>query len=213
MHGYKSEIIRDYFLNFYAINSDVTIELKTNSVEVHSVDHSYDWQVTLAYTGELTMTGARIARAAERYIGKAEHYAVTHGDGLTDADLAGEFDFHLSHGKIGTVLGVNPPSRFGEFHMEGDELVDFVEKPERHSAWINGGYFSFGANSPNTCLPTRGASWSAIPWRVWLATGNWRSSSIARSGRVWTPGDRIGQALSSDARQPGRCSGRARRRR
>jgi len=60
--GYKSEIIRDYFLNFYARNSDLTIELKTNSVEVHSVDHSCDWKVTLAYTGELTMTGGRIAR-------------------------------------------------------------------------------------------------------------------------------------------------------
>ena len=60
--GYKSEIIRDYFLNFYQMNSDVTIELKTNSVEVHSVDHACDWRVTLAYTGELTMTGGRVAR-------------------------------------------------------------------------------------------------------------------------------------------------------
>ena len=64
--GYKSEIIRDYFLNFYARNSDVTIELKTNSVEVHSVDHSCDWKVTLAYTGELTMTGGRIASRRAR---------------------------------------------------------------------------------------------------------------------------------------------------
>ena len=141
--GYKSEIIRDYFLNFYARNSDVTIELKTNSVEVHSVDHSCDWEVTLAYTGELTMTGGRIARAAARYLGNAEHYAVTYGDGLTDADLAAEFDHHLTQGKIGTVLAVNPPSRFGEFRMEGDELVEFVEKPELHAAWINGGYFFF----------------------------------------------------------------------
>jgi glucose-1-phosphate cytidylyltransferase len=141
--GYKSEIIRDYFLNFYAMNSDVTIELNTNSVEVHSVDHACDWRVTLAYTGELTMTGARIARAAERYLGHAEHFAVTYGDGLTDADLGAELDYHLSHGKIGTVLGVNPPSRFGEFRMEGNRLVEFVEKPELHSAWINGGYFFF----------------------------------------------------------------------
>jgi len=141
--GYKSEIIRDYFLNFYAMNSDVTIELKTNSVEVHSVDHSCDWKVTLAYTGESTMTGARIARATERYLGKAKHYAVTYGDGLTNADLGAEFDFHLSHGKVGTVLGVNPPARFGEFSMNGNELIEFVEKPERHSAWVNGGYFFF----------------------------------------------------------------------
>lgn len=141
--GYKSEIIRDYFLNFYQMNSDVTIELKTNSVEVHSVDHACDWKVTLAYTGELTMTGGRVARVAKRYLGNAEHFAVTYGDGLTDVNLAEEFDFHLSHGKIGTVLGVNPPSRFGEFRMDGETLTEFVEKPELHSAWINGGYFFF----------------------------------------------------------------------
>ena len=85
--GYKSEIIRDYILNFYARNSDVTIELKTNSVEVHSVDHSRDWKVTLAYTGELTMTGGRIARAVARYLGDTQYYGVTYGDGLTGADL------------------------------------------------------------------------------------------------------------------------------
>ena len=89
------------------------------------------------------MTGGRIARAVARYLGDAEHYAVTYGDGVTDADLAAEFDYHVSHGKIGTVLGVNSPSRFGEFRMEGNELVEFVEKPELHSAWINGGYFFF----------------------------------------------------------------------
>lgn len=141
--GYKSEIIREYFMNFYAMNSDATIELRTNSVEVHSVDHSCDWKVTLAYTGELTMTGGRIARAVSRYLGGADHFAVTYGDGLTDADLANELDFHLSKGKIGTVLGVNPPSRFGEFRMEGNELREFVEKPELQTAWINGGYFFF----------------------------------------------------------------------
>lgn len=141
--GYRSDVIREYFLNFYAMNSDATIELKTNSVEVHSVDHACDWKVTLAYTGESTMTGGRIARAAARYLGDAEHFAVTYGDGLTDADLRAEFDYHLSHGKMGTVLGVNPPSRFGEFRIEGGQLVEFVEKPELHSAWINGGYFFF----------------------------------------------------------------------
>jgi glucose-1-phosphate cytidylyltransferase len=72
--GYKSEIVRDYFLNFCAMHSDVTVDLKTNSLEVRSVDHSYDWKVTLAYTGELTMTGGRVARAAARYLGNAKHF-------------------------------------------------------------------------------------------------------------------------------------------
>jgi glucose-1-phosphate cytidylyltransferase len=141
--GYKSTLIREYFLNFYSMNSDITVELKTNTVEVHSVDHPHDWKVTLAATGELTMTGGRIARAVERYLGDVEHYAVTYGDGLTDADLGSELDFHLTQNKIGTVLGVNPPSRFGEFRMSGTKLLEFIEKPELHSAWINGGYFFF----------------------------------------------------------------------
>lgn len=141
--GYKHEVIRQYFLNFYEMNSDATVRLATNEVTVHSVEHNFDWEVTLAYTGETTMTGARVARAVDRYLGDAANFAVTYGDGLTDADLATEFAFHLEHGKVGTVLGVNPPSRFGEFEMDGDRLVSFIEKPEIEHAWINGGYFFF----------------------------------------------------------------------
>jgi glucose-1-phosphate cytidylyltransferase len=141
--GYKHEIIRQYFLNFYAMNTDCTVNLVTNELSVHSVDHSFDWDVTLAYTGEAAMTGARVARALDRYLGDAEHFAVTYGDGLTDADLAQEFEFHLGHGRIGTVLGVNPPSRFGEFRMDGEELTELEEKPAMHGTWINGGYFFF----------------------------------------------------------------------
>jgi glucose-1-phosphate cytidylyltransferase len=69
------------------------------------------------------MTGARVARAATAYIGDVDHFAVTYGDGLTDADLGEEFAFHVKHDKIGTVLGVNPPSRFGEMRLEGDSVT------------------------------------------------------------------------------------------
>ena len=141
--GYRSEVIREYFLRFYQMNSDITVNLENNNVTIHSVDHACPWEVTLAYTGEMTMTGGRIARAAARYLGDSDHFAVTYGDGLTDVDLSAELAYHLSHGKVGTVLGVNPPSRFGEFQMEGGEVTAFVEKPEIRSAWINGGYFFF----------------------------------------------------------------------
>ena len=141
--GYKSESIRQYFLNYYAMNADCTVKLANNEVVVHSVDHEYDWEVTLAYTGQTASTGARVARAAARYLGDAEGFAVTYGDGLTNADLAAELEFHSGHGRIGTVLGVNPPSRFGEFVLQGEELVEFSEKPELTDAWINGGYFFF----------------------------------------------------------------------
>jgi glucose-1-phosphate cytidylyltransferase len=141
--GYKAEVIKSYFLNYPTMNSDFTIELKTNDVEVHKIDHDQDWIVTLADTGALTMTGARVARAAAKYLGDAAHFAVTYGDGLTDADLAAEFQFHLDEGRIGTVLGVNPPSRFGELVLDRDQVIEFAEKPEFTDNWINGGYFLF----------------------------------------------------------------------
>jgi glucose-1-phosphate cytidylyltransferase len=141
--GYKAEIVKDYFINYHSMNSDFTVHLSTNHLTVHSVDHNDDWEVTLAYTGEQAMTGARIARAAEKYLGDAEHFAVTYGDGLTDANLADEFVFHRSHSRLGTVLGVNPPSRFGEIKLDGDSVLEFEEKPDFREKWINGGFFFF----------------------------------------------------------------------
>jgi glucose-1-phosphate cytidylyltransferase len=141
--GYKAEVIKSYFLNYASLSSDFTVELKTNRFEVHSIDHDQDWQVTLADTGETTMTGARVARAAARYLGPARHFAVTYGDGLTDANLAAEYRFHLEQERLGTVLGVNPPSRFGELRVEGAGVQEFSEKPDFAESWINGGYFFF----------------------------------------------------------------------
>ncbi|NIJ41449.1 glucose-1-phosphate cytidylyltransferase [Parvibaculum indicum] len=141
--GFKAEVIKDYFLNFHARSSDFTVSLMSESVTYHGLNHDDDWEVTVADTGVETMTGGRIGRAAGRYLGDAEHFAVTYGDGVTDADLAAEFDFHRQHGKIGTLLGINPPSRFGELLTEGDNIKSFSEKPELVHSWINGGYFFF----------------------------------------------------------------------
>jgi glucose-1-phosphate cytidylyltransferase len=141
--GYKAEVIKSYFLNYPTMNSDFTIELKTNDIAVHKIDHEQDWIVTLADTGALAMTGARVARAADKYLGNAAHFAVTYGDGVTDANLAEQFQFHLSEDRIGTVLGVNPPSRFGELILDRNQVIEFAEKPEFTDNWINGGYFFF----------------------------------------------------------------------
>jgi len=141
--GYKAEVIKSYFLNYPTMNSDFTVDLNTNNVRVHKIDHNQDWSVTLADTGALTMTGARLARAAAAYLGDAQHLAVTYGDGVTDANLLDEFHLHVRNGKIATVLGVNPPSRFGELKLENGEVVEFAEKPDLTNSWINGGYFFF----------------------------------------------------------------------
>jgi len=141
--GYKAEVIKEYFLNYTSLNSDFTVDLKSDDVAVHSVDHDEDWCVTLAFTGRDAMTGARVARAAQRYLGSAPQFAVTYGDGLSDVNLAEQYAFHNRTGHIGTVLGVNPPSRFGELKHNGHTVKCFDEKPEFAEKWINGGYFFF----------------------------------------------------------------------
>jgi len=141
--GFRSDVIKDYFLQYDARNSDFTVKLKTHDVRYHNSHHEEDWSVTVAYTGEHTMTGARIARAASRYLGTAEHFAVTYGDGLCNADLLSVLDAHVTTGAVGTVLAINPPSRFGELRMQSSRVVEFAEKPELSESWINGGYFLF----------------------------------------------------------------------
>jgi glucose-1-phosphate cytidylyltransferase len=141
--GFKSEIIKEYFLNYDAMHSDFTVDLKTRGIVYHDAHHSDDWTVTVVFTGDNTMTGGRIGIATERYLGDADNFGVTYGDGVTNADLDNEFAFHLAHGKIGTVLAVNPPSRFGELVPQENLVRRFSEKPELATSWISGGYFFF----------------------------------------------------------------------
>jgi len=153
--GFKAEAIKSYFLNYTPLSSDFTVDLKSNNVSFHSTDHNDDWQVTLAYTGETAMTGARIARAATQYLGDSQHLAVTYGDGLANVNLAQQYQYHLSHKKMGTVLGVNPPSRFGELKLDGDLVTEFEEKPEFNKQWINGGFFFFNRSFVSDYLTTQ----------------------------------------------------------
>lgn len=141
--GFKADVVKDYFSNFHLHNNDCTIALKTNKIEAHESRADFDWEVTLAYTGEKNMTGSRVAQAARKYLGNAEYFAVTYGDGLTDANLAEEFRYHVKHKKLGTILGIHPPSRFGEIKVEGEKVLEFSEKPDLEDHWINGGYFFF----------------------------------------------------------------------
>ena len=141
--GFKAEVVKDYFHNFHLRNADCTIRLKTNEVTVHEHRRNPDWEITLAFTGEKNMTGSRVAQAARKYLGDAEHFAVTYGDGVTDADLTAEIQAHLANQKLGTVLGVNPPSRFGEIKVDGDRVLAFEEKPDLEGHWINAGFFLF----------------------------------------------------------------------
>jgi glucose-1-phosphate cytidylyltransferase len=140
--GYKGDIIKNYFLNYEAMNSDVTIELgRPQTVQVHTRHDEGSWRVTLVDTGVESMTGARVKKAAP-YLDGAE-FMLTYGDGVANIDINELLRFHRSCGTIGTVTGVHPPSRFGELLTNGERVVEFNEKPLGHHGTINGGFFVF----------------------------------------------------------------------
>lgn len=140
--GYKGEMIKEYFLNYEAMNNDFTIQLGTKEkIEFHSNHAEGDWVVTLADTGLNSMTGARIKRI-ERYIND-DTFMLTYGDGVGDINISKLYEFHLSRGKLATVTGVRPPSRFGELIVESGKLKKFSEKSQIHEGFINGGFFVF----------------------------------------------------------------------
>lgn len=136
--GYKSEAIKHYFLNFHAINNDLTVDLGSGDVTVHD-GRQPGWRVHLVDTGIETQTGGRIARL-RRWL-KEEPFMLTYGDGVADLDIRKLVAFHRSHGKLATVSAVRPPSRFGGIRCEGDSVVEFAEKTQTGEGWINGGFF------------------------------------------------------------------------
>jgi len=141
--GYKGHVIKDYFLNYRAYQSDFTIHLNNaKAVEYHTGDDEDHWEVTLVETGDSAQTGARLARAA-RYI-TTPSFCLTYGDGLSDLDLQALIRFHRSHGKLGTVTGVRPAGRFGELGVgPSGRATEFNEKPQAVEGMINGGFFVF----------------------------------------------------------------------
>jgi glucose-1-phosphate cytidylyltransferase len=139
--GYKGHVIKDFFLNYDARMTDVTVHLGgKKTIEVHSGHPEDDWTVTLAETGATAQTGARIRRIRQ-YLPPGP-FCLTYGDGVSDVDLRELLAFHRAHGKIGTVTGVRPSSRFGELSAEGDRVVSFAEKPAANGL-ISGGFFVF----------------------------------------------------------------------
>jgi glucose-1-phosphate cytidylyltransferase len=147
--GYKGELIKEYFYNYEVLNGSFTIELGgraavpgTRRLEFHDALPEEGWRVTLADTGEQAMTGARLRKAARFLDG--DRFLLTYGDGVTDLDIGAVIAFHERHGRIGTVTGVHPPSRFGELVVDDeDRVLSFSEKPQTTESYINGGFFVF----------------------------------------------------------------------
>ena len=137
--GYKGEVIKEYFLNFYALNNDITLDLATGGTTVHH-GRQPRWKVHLVDTGSATQTGGRVRRLA-RWLGEDKKFMMTYGDGVADVDVRALLRFHESHGKLATVTTVRPPARFGGIVFEGQRVAEFTEKPQTGEGWINGGFF------------------------------------------------------------------------
>ena len=137
--GYKGYVIKEYFANYFLHKSDVTINLKENSVQVHD-SYAEPWTITLVDTGLETMTGGRIRRVRQ-HIGD-ETFLLTYGDGVSNVNIRELVDFHQHNGRLCTVTTVQPSGRFGAINLGSqNEVISFMEKPKGDGAWVNGGFF------------------------------------------------------------------------
>ncbi|MGF6214013.1 glucose-1-phosphate cytidylyltransferase [Comamonas sp. 4034] len=137
--GYKGYMIKEYFANYFLHTSDVTFNMRDNSMEVHD-KRAEDWNVTLVDTGETSMTGGRLRRVAN-YVRHEEAFCFTYGDGVGDMDISATIAFHKRHGKDATLTATYPPGRFGALDISNGQVLNFKEKPKGDGAMINGGFF------------------------------------------------------------------------
>ena len=136
--GYRGYVIKEYFANYFLHMSDVTFDMRDNSMEVHQ-KHAEPWKVTIVDTGANTMTGGRLKRVAP-YLGD-EPFCFTYGDGVGDIDIKASIAHHLKNKRLATVTAVQPPGRFGMLDISESAVSGFIEKPEGDGGWINGGFF------------------------------------------------------------------------
>jgi glucose-1-phosphate cytidylyltransferase len=143
--GYKGDIIKDYFLKFYAINNDISIDLASGKTLIHDGNQP-KWTIHLVDTGLYTQTGGRLKRL-QKWLDDDETFMLTYGDGVADIDIQALLEFHRSHGKLATITTVRSPERFGRIIFNGNQVSEFFEKPQTSEGWINGGFFVLNGNT------------------------------------------------------------------
>ena len=171
--GYRGYMVKEYFTNYGLHMSDVTVDLRLGSVEVHRND-SEDWKISLIDTGAMTRTGGRLRRAMP-FIGNDESFCLTYGDGVSDVDIGGAIAFHRAHGKRATVTAVRPASRYGQLDLDGDAVRAFAEKPVEEGGWINGGFFVLSRDIADYLGDDDGCVWERDPLERLAAEGELRS--------------------------------------
>ncbi len=140
--GYKANYIKEYFYNLRISGSDFTLKMSPDSNPIfYNTLAESDWEITFVDTGEETLKGGRIKRL-EQHI-QSDNFLLTYGDGVSNVNIKNLVDFHLKHQKIATLTAVHPPSRFGEIELNGSQVINFQEKPQMATGYINGGFFVF----------------------------------------------------------------------
>jgi glucose-1-phosphate cytidylyltransferase len=182
--GYRGYVIKEYFVNYFLHESDVTVEVDTGAVTFHE-NRSEPWRVTLVDTGDATLTGGRLLRVAP-YLDD-EPFLLAYGDGVGDIDVSGLIRFHESHERDATMVVVRPPARFGRAQVEDDRVARFEEKPQAAEGLINGGWFVL---SPAVLSLIEGdhTSWETTPLERLAASGElaaWRHEGF------WQPMDTV----------------------
>lgn len=183
--GYKGYLIKEYFANYFLHMSDVTFDMKENSMEVHQ-RNAEPWRVTLVDTGEDTQTGGRLRRVAP-YLRNESAFCFTYGDGVADIDVPAVLKFHEAHGKMATITAVLPPGRYGALECDGPVVTRFSEKPRGDGGLINGGFFVL---SPACIDLIEGdqVAWESGPLPVLAKRGELRA--YEHSG-FWQPMDTL----------------------
>lgn len=200
--GYKGYMIKEYFANYFLHMSDVTFDMRENSMEVHQ-KNAEPWRVTIVDTGDDTMTGGRIKRIAPYIDGP---FCCTYGDGVGDVDVTSLIEFHKKSGLLATLTGVQPPGRFGAIDLEGEKVLSFQEKPQGDGSWINGGYFVLDP-AVFDLIADDSTVWEKKPLETLAAQGQ---LGIFRHPGFWRPMDTLRdkielEGLWDNQRAPWKC--------
>jgi glucose-1-phosphate cytidylyltransferase len=182
--GYRGYTIKEYFANYFLHMSDVTFDMKSNSVEVHT-RRSEPWRVTIVDTGESTLTGGRLKRVRS-YLGD-QTFCFTYGDGVGDVDITKSIAFHRQQGLTATLTGVQPPGRYGALEIQNNKVIRFQEKPEDDGGFINGGFFVIEPRAIDL-IDGDESIWERKPLETLAATGQ---LAIYRHGGFWQPMDTL----------------------
>jgi len=187
--GYKGYLIKEYFANYFLHMSDVTFDMQRNQMKVHH-KKAEPWRVTLVDTGERTLTGGRLKRISN-YIQDEVAFCFTYGDGVADVDITAEIAFHRDHGKLATVVAVQPPGRYGALERSDKQVVRFTEKPRGDGGLINGGFFIL---SPKVLGLISGdqSSWEGEPLTQLAAKGE--LMAFEHTG-FWQPMDTLREKI------------------